>query len=189
MVNKAQSAITWANPAPIPYGTPLSSTQLNATANVPGTFVYTPSGGTVLAAGNQNLSVAFTPTNLVDYTPAAAQVTLLVTQPLISFSPGSLNFGTVKLKSLTSLTVVVTNPGTAPLSISSIALLGNDEDNDLFTISSHCTSAVAPNGGACSFKVTFYAGETGPLAMTLAVTDNVTGSPQQIPITVNVVRK
>ena len=33
------------------YGTALSATQLNATANVPGTFVYTPAAGTVLNAG------------------------------------------------------------------------------------------------------------------------------------------
>ena len=38
-------------PADITYGTALSATQLNATANVPGTFVYTPVAGTVLNAG------------------------------------------------------------------------------------------------------------------------------------------
>ncbi len=43
--------ITWSNPAGIPYGWPLSATQLNATASVPGTFVYTPAAGTVLNAG------------------------------------------------------------------------------------------------------------------------------------------
>ena len=31
-------AITWSNPAAIVYGTPLGATQLNATANVAGTF-------------------------------------------------------------------------------------------------------------------------------------------------------
>jgi len=41
----------------------LSATQLNATANYPGTFTYTPTAGTVLAAGTHSLSVTFTPTN------------------------------------------------------------------------------------------------------------------------------
>jgi hypothetical protein len=41
-VNKATPAITWANPADITYPTLLSSTQLNATADVGGAFVYTP---------------------------------------------------------------------------------------------------------------------------------------------------
>ena len=37
-----------AAPARSTYGTALSATQLNATANMPGTFVYTPAAGTVL---------------------------------------------------------------------------------------------------------------------------------------------
>ena len=46
---KATPTITWATPADIIYGTALSATQLNATATVPGTFVYTPAAGTVLS--------------------------------------------------------------------------------------------------------------------------------------------
>ena len=46
----------------------MSATQLEATASVPGTFVYTPAAGTVLGAGNsQTLSVTFTPTDTADY--------------------------------------------------------------------------------------------------------------------------
>ena len=50
-VNKATPVITWATPAAITYGTTLSSTQLNATASVPGTFVYSPAAGTTPAGG------------------------------------------------------------------------------------------------------------------------------------------
>jgi hypothetical protein len=57
------STLSWATPAAIKYGTPLSSVQLNATDSVPGTFVYTPAAGTVLNAGTNTLSVTFTPTN------------------------------------------------------------------------------------------------------------------------------
>ena len=40
---------------------------------VPGTFVYTPAGGTVLNAGAaQTLSVTFTPTDAANYTTATA---------------------------------------------------------------------------------------------------------------------
>jgi len=45
-VNKAAPVITWAAPAAITYGTALSATQLDATANTPGTFDYTPGAGT-----------------------------------------------------------------------------------------------------------------------------------------------
>lgn len=47
-VLKATPVITWANPADIVYGTALGAAQLNATANTPGTFVYTAAPGTVL---------------------------------------------------------------------------------------------------------------------------------------------
>src|SRR5919198_2561944 len=59
----ATPTITWPAPAAITYGTALSATQLNATANYPGTFTYTPTAGTVLTAGAHSLSVSFTPTD------------------------------------------------------------------------------------------------------------------------------
>ena len=61
-------SITWGTISDITYGTVLSTTQLNATANVPGTFVYTPPIGTLLNAGNgQVLSTTFTPTDTLNY--------------------------------------------------------------------------------------------------------------------------
>lgn len=54
--------ITWGAPTAITYGTALSTTQLNASADVPGSFIYSPAAGTVLHAGaGQTLSVTFTP--------------------------------------------------------------------------------------------------------------------------------
>ncbi|MGC2638888.1 MAG: hypothetical protein WA294_17020, partial [Acidobacteriaceae bacterium] len=40
VVNQAVPVLTWTTPAPITYGRALSLTQLDAKANVPGTFVY-----------------------------------------------------------------------------------------------------------------------------------------------------
>jgi hypothetical protein len=68
--------VTWAAPSQINYGTALSATQLNATANVPGPFVYNPAAGTVLNAGTQTLSTSFTLTDTMDYTTAAATASL-----------------------------------------------------------------------------------------------------------------
>ena len=56
--------LTWPAPAAITQGTALGATQLNATANVPGTFVYSPAAGTVLPVGTHTLRVTFTPTDL-----------------------------------------------------------------------------------------------------------------------------
>jgi sugar lactone lactonase YvrE len=74
--------ITWATPAAITYGTALSATQLNATASIPGTFVYSPVAGIVLLAGSNTLSVTFTPADSVDYTIATATTTLTVNNPV-----------------------------------------------------------------------------------------------------------
>ena len=65
----------------------MSSTQLNATANVAGTFAYTPAAGTVLKAGTQTLSAVFTPTDTTTYSAATATVQLTVNQvtPVITW--------------------------------------------------------------------------------------------------------
>jgi hypothetical protein len=86
-VLQATPTISWASPAPIVAGTPLSSSQLNATANTPGTFAYSPAAGTLLAAGNQTLSVLFTPTDSVDYSQQTASVSLTVTAPPSTSAP------------------------------------------------------------------------------------------------------
>jgi hypothetical protein len=77
-VTRAASVITWAPLSPIQKGTALSGVQLNATANVPGTFSYSPAAGTVLPAGAQQLTVTFTPSNATDYTSATALNSLTV---------------------------------------------------------------------------------------------------------------
>lgn len=62
IVDKYIPVITWENPPVLPLGKPLTEAQLNATADVEGTFVYTPPLGTVLPLGdNQELKVDFTP--------------------------------------------------------------------------------------------------------------------------------
>jgi hypothetical protein len=97
VVRQAATTVTWATPAAITYGTPLSATQLNATASVPGTFTYTPALGTVLGAGSQTLHVTFTPTDATDYSPSTGSVQLQVNQatPVITWAtPATILYGT-----------------------------------------------------------------------------------------------
>lgn len=75
---KATPVITWPQPATITNPAPLTSTQLDATANVAGTFAYSPAAGTVLAAGTQTLTATFTPADTADYNTATATVTITV---------------------------------------------------------------------------------------------------------------
>jgi hypothetical protein len=80
-IGKATPALTWATPAPIIYGSALGAGQLNATASVPGSFVYTPAAGIVPPVGNgQTLRVDFTPADAANYTTASKTVTIDVQQ-------------------------------------------------------------------------------------------------------------
>jgi hypothetical protein len=86
-IGPAAVTITWSQPADIVCGTALSSTQLDATAGVPGTFTYTladgitPASGAVLAVGSgQELNCAFTPADSSDYATASATTTINVVE-------------------------------------------------------------------------------------------------------------
>ena len=78
--------ITWATPEAIPKGTALSKTQLDASASVAGTMVYTPAAGTVLSPGSHTLQVRFTPSNTAAYSTATASVTLVVEATSVAVS-------------------------------------------------------------------------------------------------------
>jgi hypothetical protein len=116
------TVITWTpTVATIAYGTPLGASQLNATAAtaagvaIPGTFVYTPAAGTLLTAGTQTLSVAFTPTS-ASYTAATATATITVTKamPVITWAnPAGIAYGTAL--SATQLDATVAGVGTGAL--------------------------------------------------------------------------
>jgi sugar lactone lactonase YvrE len=111
-VNKAVPVLTWTAPSPIVSGTALSATQLDATANVAGTFAYTPASGTKPAAGSDALSVTFTPTDATDYTTATKSTTLTVlTPPVITLAQASGTPGS-------SLTINGANFGTSQASVS-----------------------------------------------------------------------
>jgi len=83
-VSTASTTLTWDNPAGIPYGTALTSNQLNATASVPGSFVYSPNNGAILNTGPHTLFVTFTPTDTTDYSSAGASVNLVVAPAALS---------------------------------------------------------------------------------------------------------
>lgn len=85
---KRKPELSWREPAAITLGTPLSAAQLDATANIPGNFRYTPDLGTVLPVGRgQKLSVDFTPADNVSYNPAKARVRIDVRYPFEGFFP------------------------------------------------------------------------------------------------------
>ncbi len=97
IVGKATPVITWPTPSPISYETLLSSTQLNATTTVAGTFAYSQALYTLLPVGNYTISTTFIPTDSTDYTIATSSVTLVVNPatPQINWpTPAPISFGT-----------------------------------------------------------------------------------------------
>jgi PKD repeat protein len=106
-VVKATPVITWANPAAITYGTALSGTQLNANANVAGSYVYTPAAGAVLSAGSQTLHADFTPADTANYNTASKDVTITVTPP-----PSGAAFSATPTSGVAPLLVTFTDQST-----------------------------------------------------------------------------
>ena len=93
-VNKANPNITWATPANITYGIPLSSSQLDASVSVPGpdptigAITYSPLAGTYLNAGpNQSLTVNVAATANYNAATASVPITVLQATPTIVWAP------------------------------------------------------------------------------------------------------
>ena len=126
--------VVWTAPASIPYGSALSAAQLDATANVAGTFTYNPAAGTILAAGSNVLQVTFTPADTKDYKSVTATVPLLVTQaaPALSWNaPAQITFGTAL--SSTQLNASASVAGTFAYSPAAGAVLPAGTSNLLVT--------------------------------------------------------
>ena len=87
-VTQAVPSVTWTSPASIIYGTALSSSQLDATANVPGAFSYNPPIGTALDSGNYTLSVNFTLSDSINYASVTTNVLLTVTPAALTVTAG-----------------------------------------------------------------------------------------------------
>jgi Flp pilus assembly CpaE family ATPase len=97
MVLKATPVLNWPAPEPLTYGTALSAAQLNASASVSGSYVYTPAEGTELAVGEHTPSVIFTPDDIANYMPAQAATSLIVVKaaPTITWhAPSPIPCGT-----------------------------------------------------------------------------------------------
>ena len=174
VVSKATPTITWATPAAITYGTPLSATQLNATASVAGTFVYAPASGTVLNAGTQTLSVTFTPTDAADYNTATASVSLTVNQAAttttLTATPASIGAGAT-----VTFTATVTSAGGTPTG--SISFFEGSTSLSTTTLSNGSATFVTSTLTVGMHLITaVYAGSTNFLGSTSNVFTETIGS-------------
>jgi hypothetical protein len=105
---------------------------------------------------------------------------LLQDAPLAGFSQSSLTFAAQPLGTTSSpQSVTLTNSGTGPLNVSSVAITGTNSGD--FPLTNACPSALAV-GANCQISVSFAPTANGPRSASLAVTDNAPGTPQIIPL-------
>ena len=110
--------------------------------------------------------------------PQTVPLTATVINPVASFNPSSLSFGTVKTTTGTSTkSITVTSAGGTALSITNVSVSGTNRGD--FTPSNSCPASLAPKA-TCSISVTFRPGAKGARSATLIVTDNEQNSPRSI---------
>jgi hypothetical protein len=94
--------------------------------------------------------------------------------PSVSLSPGSLQFASQAVGSISSpQTVLLRNMGNAPLSITSITGNGDFAETDT------CNGSV-PSAGSCTISVTFSPTAQGARSGSIAVDDNAAGTPHTV---------
>jgi trimeric autotransporter adhesin len=152
-------------------------------------------GGSVAAGGNCTVNLTFTPS-----AAGARSANLTVTHnagggssstglsgtgvaltPVIGVSPPTLGFSAVVGSPSTTLTVTVSNSGTAPLAISTLAL-GGAQAAEFATV----TGTTCGAGGSvavsssCVIKLVFTPAASGARNGSLTITHNAAGSPSTV---------
>ena len=106
------------------------------------------------------------------------------TAPILSFGPGvtSLPFGSQRVGTTMPHPVVITNDGTAPMTVTGATLAGANLPE--FAIDANaCIGLAIPAGGTCSITVSFTPADVGTKTVELRVTDDAAGSPHILPVT------
>lgn len=102
------------------------------------------------------------------------------TAPISSLSATSLTFDPQVLGQGASQTktVTVSDPGSSPLTISSVVISGTNASD--FKESDNCTGTAVAAGSSCTISVTFAATILGSETATLTLTSNAAQSPQTV---------
>jgi hypothetical protein len=102
-----------------------------------------------------------------------------VINPVASFNPSSVNFGTLKVGTSSTKTETLTNFGTTALNLTSITVIGTNASD--FNSTPTCPSSLAPKA-SCTISVKFTPGATGNRSAGLSFVDNARTQTQTIPL-------
>jgi 6-phosphogluconolactonase (cycloisomerase 2 family) len=105
--------------------------------------------------------------------------------PAIKIAPALISFGTITQgASVSPQTVTLTDSGTGPLHIASVALGGINASD--FSMTNNCTAPAYAVGGACTIGISLTPLVAGPRAAFIVITDDTPNSPQTISLTATV---
>jgi Bacterial Ig-like domain (group 3)/FG-GAP-like repeat/Abnormal spindle-like microcephaly-assoc'd, ASPM-SPD-2-Hydin len=108
---------------------------------------------------------------------SSATLSLVINGPTLMLSPSSITFPSQSVgTSGLPITVTATNPGSAPLTITSVTTSSNN-----FGVLNACGGSLAA-GASCAIGVFFDPSSGGAVSGTLTIADNAVGSPQTIPL-------
>jgi hypothetical protein len=129
--------IFWNNLVDTTYGTPLSTSQLNAVASVSGNFTYTSDRipidvGTVLSEGTHTLYVDFTPDDVANYSSVSKtnEITIFKNVADLTISGFSINPASPTTADQITFTAVVMNQGNSASSASTISIKVGGESQE-----------------------------------------------------------
>jgi hypothetical protein len=111
--------------------------------------------------------------------PLAITLTGIGTQPHLVATPGSLSFGDTPLGSAMSLSLSLTNSGTAPVSGLFVTATGD------YALQASCSAATLAPGARCDLTIKFTPTTSGIRSGSLKVTSSDPGSPMSIPLSGN----
>jgi hypothetical protein len=168
-----------------------SITSLALTGTNAGDFAQTNTcGSSVAAGGNCTISVTFTPlasgsrtasvsiTDNASGSPQTVSLSGTGTAAVVSLSATRLAFGNQSVGTTsTAQSLTLSNTGNAALSITSVALTGNNAGD--FAQTNTCGNSVAA-GANCTISVTFTPSASGSRTASVSITDNASGSPQTV---------
>jgi len=178
-LNVSSITLTGANPGDFAETNNCPSAMgINVSCTIHVTFTPT-------SVGNRSASVALTDNaaNSPQSIPLSG-IGQATAAPLVSLNPGSLTFGYQSLGTISAAqSVTLTNIGTAPLSISSIASTGADPSDFIPTSSCPSGANTLAVNASCTVSVTFSPTLSGTRSATVAVTDNAFDSPEGISLT------
>lgn len=169
----------------------LTITSISVTGTNASSFGQSNNCGASLAAGAScTITVTFTPAStgslsasvsVVDNatgSPHTAALTGTGTAPQSSLTLSTLTYsGTLVGTSASTQTTTLSNPGTAPLTITGISIAGTNASS--FGQINTCGASLAA-GATCTITVTFTPASAGSLSASLSIADNATGSPQTV---------